>query len=488
MAGNTSQIIFAGDASGVKRAATVADDAIESVGQSATTVGGDLDQAGQASEGFNSRIGSLGAGVSGMTDAVDSASAAMQGLVDIQNYSYERAAKLARAQADVEQAMLDGRQAAIDLENATNDLNQAQADGRQAGIDMEQAQIDVKQAQLDAAEALKAYNEAVKKHGKDSAEAKQAQIDLKQANLDQKQAVEDGKQAQLDANQALTDGKQYALDGAQAVRDGKDAQLDLNDAMREANPTGLQQWNDKLQLLTPILSGVVGIIGLVTAAQWAWNVAISATGIPLIIAGVVLLVGGIILLATKTNFFQNLWRVTWGGIKAAAMAVGRWFSGPFVGFFTRAWDRIRSTWSRVTDWFGRLRSGIARVFSNIGSSITAPFRAAFNAISRAWNNTVGRLSFTVPGWIPGIGGNSFSAPRLPYFHAGGRVPGTPGQEILAVLQAGETVSSTASSVNDGGQFIPIRGGDPLVDMLIELIARRVDDRGGRPGQLGIRIG
>ena len=486
---NTSTIVFAGDAGGVKQAAKVADDAIESVGSSATTAASDLGSAGQASEGFNSRLGSLGAGISGLTDGVDSASAALQGMVDIQNYSRERAQRLARAQADVEQAMLDGRQAAIDLEQATVDLTQAQADGRQAGIDLEQSQIDVTQAQIDAKTAIDDYNTAVKEHGKGSDEAKQAALDLKQAQLDEKQALEDANQARIDANQALVDGKQYALDGAQAVRDGKDAQLNLNDAMAEANPSGLAQWNEKLQLLTPILSGVVGIIGLVTAAQWAWNVAISATGIPLIIAGVVLLIGGIILLATKTDFFQNLWRVTWGGIKAAAHAVGRWFSGPFVGFFTGAWDRIRSVWGKVTGWFSNLGSGVKRVFSNIGNAITAPFRAAFNAISRAWNNTVGRLSFTIPGWVPGIGGNSFSAPNLPYFHAGGRVPGTPGQDVLAVLQAGETVMSTASSVNGGnGAWIPIRGGDALVDMLIELIARRVDERGGRAIQLGVRVG
>jgi hypothetical protein len=483
---NTSTIVFAGDASGVRKAAKQADDALETVGRSATTASDDMAGAGQASEGLNGRLGSLGAGISGLTDGVDAASGAMQALVDVQNYSYERAQKLARAQADVEQALLDGRQAAIDLEQATVDLNQAQADGRQAGIDLEQAQIDITQAQLDAKTALQEYNAAVKEHGAGSAEARQAAIDLKQAQLDEKQAVEDGNQARIDANQALTDGKQYALDAAQAVRDGKDAQLNLNDAMREANPSGLSQWNDALQVITPILSGLVGIIGLVTAAQWAWNAALAVTGIPLIIAGVVALIAVIVLIATKTTWFQDLWKWTWGGIKKAASAVAGWFTKDVPKFFSDAWEKIREKWGKVTGWFRDLGSGIKRVFSNIGSAITAPFRAAFNAISRAWNNTVGRLSFTVPGWIPGIGGNSFSAPRLPYFHAGGRVPGTPGQDVLAVLQAGERVESTASQVGTQGETVTVvieLDGDKL----LTAIAKKVDQRGGSPRALGLRV-
>lgn len=513
MAGNTSTIVFAGDAKGVQQAAKQADDAIESVGSSADAASSDFESAGQASQDFNGRLGSLGAGISGMQDAVDSAGAALQGLVDIQNYSKDRAAKLARAQADVEQAMLDGRQAAIDLETATNDLNQAQADGRQAGIDLEQSQIDIKQAQLDAAEALKAYNDAVKEHGKDSAEAKQAAIDLKQANLDQKQAVEDGKQAQLDANQAITDAKQYTLDGAQALRDGKDAQLNLNDAMREANPSGLQQWADKLNLVTPLLSGLIGIMGLVTAAQWLWNTAVLANPITWIIVGIVALVAVIVVIATKTTWFQSLWKAAWGAITTAARAVADWFMNTLVPSFKRAFDQLKgagqaigrfftqtipnyfrssvrnvqAVWGAITGWFSRSAGTIRRVFSGIGDGIKGAFRSAFNYVARAWNNTVGRLSFTVPGWVPGIGGNSVQAPRLPQFHAGGRVPGVPGSEVVAVLQAGETVSTAASSIGNNGEWISIRGGDPLIDTLIEIIARRIDDRGGRAAQLGIRV-
>ena len=38
-----------------------------------------------------------------------------------------------------------------------------------------------------------------------------------------------------------------------------------------------------------------------------------------------------------------------------------------------------------------------------------------------WNNTVGKLSFTVPNWVPGIGGKGFDVPDIPMLAEGGIV-------------------------------------------------------------------
>lgn len=132
---------------------------------------------------------------------------------------------------------------------------------------------------------------------------------------------------------------------------------------------------------------------------------------------------------------------------------------------------------RLIDFFRDLPGRIVGALSTIADGISRPFRAAFNAVSQAWNNTVGRLSWSVPGWVPGIGGSSVSAPRLPYFHQGGVVPGPPGSELLAVLQAGERVIPA----NQAGAptVIEIRsGGSRLDDLLVELLADAVSRRGG----------
>lgn len=463
MAGNVVTLEFAGDAKKLAQASNDARRSVGQVGDASTEASADMANASREAQTYTDRVGQLGAGVTGMTDAVDSAGAAFQGMADLQDAGRAAAMKLARAQADVEQAHLDAEQAVIDLEQATRDLNQAQADGRQSGIDLKQARVDERQANLDAATALKDYNTAVREHGANSEEAQQAAIDLEQAEVDLRQAQEDGKQAQLDWAQAQTDGKQATVDAAQAVRDGKAAQLDLNDAMKEANPSGLQQWADKINMISPILSGLIGVVGLVTAAQWAWNAAQLASPTTWIIAGIAAIVAIIVVIATKTDWFQRAWRNSWKWIKESAANVMEWFR-------------------KIPGWTGQ-------IFGRVAELITRPYRAAFNMIARAWNNTVGRLSFSVPGWIPGIGGNSFSVPNIPTFHQGGRVPGAPGTEVMAILQAGETVTSRAGSVSGGPQLV-IRGdGSQLGDALVDLIRMSMTTRNnGDPAALGIRVG
>ena len=50
----------------------------------------------------------------------------------------------------------------------------------------------------------------------------------------------------------------------------------------------------------------------------------------------------------------------------------------------------------------------------------SPFKSAFNAVSGFWNNTIGKLKFDVPSWVPGIGGKGFSMPKLPTLYTGAR--------------------------------------------------------------------
>ena len=196
------------------------------------------------------------------------------------------------------------------------------------------------------------------------------------------------------------------------------------------------------------------------AAQRILNLAFLTSPITWIIIGIVALIAVIVLIARRTDWFSRAWRAAWGWIKDAAR---------------NTWDYIK----KIPGWIGG-------AFSKIASYISAPFRAAFNGIAHAWNNTVGRLSFSVPGWVPGIGGNGFSVPNLPTFHAGGVVPGYAGQAVPIMAMAGERVSSNAGSAGSDGGFIPIRG-DAVMNDLIKAIASTVGAKGGRAAQLGIKF-
>jgi len=80
--------------------------------------------------------------------------------------------------------------------------------------------------------------------------------------------------------------------------------------------------------------------GIVTAAQWLWNIALNANPIGLIILAVIALVAAIFYLWTHSagfrNFFIGIWEHIWGFLKA----VGGWFAGPFADFFKKGWHFI----------------------------------------------------------------------------------------------------------------------------------------------------
>lgn len=159
-----------------------------------------------------------------------------------------------------------------------------------------------------------------------------------------------------------------------------------------------------------------------TAVQWLLNVALTANPIGLIIVAIAALVAVIVLIATKTTWFQDIWKVAWGWIKKTALDV---------------WD-----------WLKRLPAMIGDAFKSIAEFITAPFRLAFNTIAKLWNNTIGKLSWTVPSWIPGIGGNTIAAPKLPTFHSGGIVPG--GGDQLVLARGGEGIFTREQMAAMGG--------------------------------------
>lgn len=109
---------------------------------------------------------------------------------------------------------------------------------------------------------------------------------------------------------------------------------------------------------------------------------------------------------------------------------------------------VISAAEHVWDFFKGLPGAIGDIFGKVGQAISAPFRFAFDLIADLWNNTLGRIHFKIPGWVPGLGGDEFGFPTIPKMHRGGIVPGNPGDESLAILTAGERVTP-ASQTGDG---------------------------------------
>jgi hypothetical protein len=111
-------------------------------------------------------------------------------------------------------------------------------------------------------------------------------------------------------------------------------------------------------------------------------------------------------------------------------------------------------------------TGVVDAIKTAVSTYIGIYKGLFNGIAKAWNNTIGKLSFKVPSWVPGIGGKGFDVPNIPELANGGIVNsptlaliGEAGPEAVVPL---DRMGSMATNVT-----INVNGGDPnaVVDAL-----------------------
>jgi minor tail protein len=236
-------------------------------------------------------------------------------------------------------------------------------------------------------------------------------------------------------------------------------------------------------ILTSILLALAVAIKLVAIAQALANLAFLFSPIGLVVLAIIALIAVVVLIIKHWDTVRHAFEVAWQWIWDKLKAFGAWFMDVFwtnglkkvfdlqaaaltwirdrfVAAFTRAQEIAGNAVDFIGDLPGRIRSG----FTGLFNILTAPFRTAFNFISDAWNNTIGQLSWTVPSWVPGVGGNSISAPHLPRFHRGGTVPGMPGEEVLIIAEAGEEITPADEVGHDDGPteiVIPIDLGEGI---------------------------
>lgn len=81
-------------------------------------------------------------------------------------------------------------------------------------------------------------------------------------------------------------------------------------------------------------------------------------------------------------------------------------------------NAIGTTVTTVTGGIKTAFEGVKTAVTGVASAIESAFKGAWNGIARAWNNSVGSLSFSIPSWVPGLGGSGFDVPNIPTFANG----------------------------------------------------------------------
>ena len=162
-----------------------------------------------------------------------------------------------------------------------------------------------------------------------------------------------------------------------------------------------------------------------TVATAAFNLVMSLNPISLVVIAIVALIAGLVLAYKKFEGFRNI---------------------------------VDSVFSVIQTVVSVSISVIKGYFETLYGF----YKGIFNGIASLWNNTIGKLSFKVPSWVPGLGGKGFDVPNIPMLAEGGIV-NTPGG-ILAMI--GEKGPEAVIPLDRMGQMggnnvtIHVNGGDP----------------------------
>lgn len=183
---------------------------------------------------------------------------------------------------------------------------------------------------------------------------------------------------------------------------------------------------DGWPVIAPILSGLAtgfavfkiatGAVSLLTGVMGAFGVTMTVSMAPIL--GVAAAIGAVV--AAGVVLYQN-----WDTVMAYAGRLGAYLGG--------VWQSIKDGCAAMTSSVTGLFS---TAFSAIPSILKAPINAAISLINSAIN-AINSIGFTIPDWVPGMGGKTFAVnvQNIPMLAAGGfttgpSIAGEAGQEAV----------------------------------------------------------
>ena len=250
---------------------------------------------------------------------------------------------------------------------------------------------------------------------------------------------------------------------------GGAAQTAADTAQGQFKRLGVALAETKESIGAALLPAIEAVLPFLTA-MGAW--ASEHSTVFLIIAGIV---GGLALAIVGVNAAMTIWTATtkaftaiqtvFNAVMAAnpvvllALAIAGLVIGLVIAY--KKFDAFRNIVDAV---FSAIKTGIKGGMDAITSYLSfvmGVYKAIFNGIATLWNNTIGKLSFEFPKWVPGLGGKGFEVPNIPMLAEGGIV--TSAQLAVIGEKGPEAVIPLDRLGNMGGGTnvtIHVNGGDP----------------------------
>ena len=251
------------------------------------------------------------------------------------------------------------------------------------------------------------------------------------------------------------------------------------------------------------IGGFAAAIVVANAAMTAWKVIAAATaainavmatsftalwvatGVGIILA----VIAAVVALQAKFQFMDNViaalkiafnafwsfvtmvWDSIYGKVKAVAEFIGsgiKLYIDIAVGYFKFWYEMVVG----FIDLISTALDGIFTAITSVGDALVSAFKFAFNKIAEFWNNTVGKLKFSVPDWVPLIGGKTFAVPKIPLLADGGIVNGP---TLAMIGEAGPEAVIPLDRLGSMGVTVNVSGSVIAERDLIETIRKGLVD-------------
>ena len=204
--------------------------------------------------------------------------------------------------------------------------------------------------------------------------------------------------------------------------------------------TGVTWFIDNANWLVPLLGSIIGLIAGISAgikiyngvvalaktAQLAWNIALNANPIGIVVIAITALVAAFVLLWNKCEGFRN--------------------------FFIKMWESIKTAGKGAADFIGGIFKGTINTVKGIINGVISLINGAIGAINK--------ISVDIPDWVPKYGGSriGFNLAKIPLLARGGVVDkatlamiGESGKEVVMPLEKNtQWIDKLANKINAKG--------------------------------------
>lgn len=157
----------------------------------------------------------------------------------------------------------------------------------------------------------------------------------------------------------------------------------------------------------------------------------------------------------------------WDWLNGIAQTTWNWIKDNIIGPVQMAWDWLKNAWASIGDYLSKVWANIKETASKVWDGILKVIKTVINGVIKAINwmiQALNKISFTIPDWVPVLGGKSF----------GFNIEQIP---LLPLAEGGIVTRPVTALVGEAGPeaVIPLSRDNALTDSIAQAVYQAVID-------------